>query len=93
MSWKNVKKFDGKIGPGEKKTLYFNFGKGDPGGGDFAQYIMANPLTVGGELQTSQSKRKNDDGSVTYTVTFTNIGDIATEVDFAGIGGPIKANV
>jgi hypothetical protein len=84
VEWKNRGKLPRKINPGEKATSNIDFEAGHPGGGGGAVYIVPNPLTAGGELQiNSRSKLKKDDGSVSYVVTFTNIGKVATEVDFA----------
>jgi hypothetical protein len=85
MTWKSVPGKIKNIKPGQTITEEFNFDKNDPGDGPQGQVIIPNPKENGGWLQiNSQSKRLNPDGSVSYFVTYTNIGTVATDVDFAG---------
>ena len=70
------------VNAGQTWSQWFSWGS-DPG----AQYIVPNPLNPGGILQiNSVSKQLNADGSVVYTVVFTNTGSVTTNVNFQGGG-------
>jgi hypothetical protein len=70
------------VNAGQQWGQWFSWGSDQ-----HAQYIAPNPLSPGGFLRIdNQSKKINDDGSVVYYLTFTNIGSVATNVNFQGGG-------
>ncbi len=70
------------VNPGQQWTQWFSWGS-DPG----PLYIIPNPLNPGGFLRIdNEYKKLNNDGSVQYFITFTNIGTVATNVNFQGGG-------
>ena len=53
--------------------------------GEPAQFIMANPLNPGGSLMITEfTKVMNNDGSITYWVTISNIGSVNTNCNLIG---------
>ena len=74
----------GTIAPGDVQRWWYRL----DGGSDLgAQYCMANPLNPGGCLQVSdETKCRDDDGSITYWVTITNIGNVTTNFHLSGGG-------
>jgi hypothetical protein len=70
----------GTIAAGQQLGFSFNFGP-DPG----VVYIVPNPLNPGGILRIdAQAKVLNNDGSVSYWVWFTNLGNVTTNFNFQG---------
>ena len=82
MSYNNVG--FGTIAPGTAQRWWIKHGgNGDRG----AQYTMAHPLNPGGSLQVNnQTKKRNNDGTITYWVTIRNIGDLTTNFSLSGGG-------
>jgi hypothetical protein len=70
------------ISPGASRWQSFTWGS-NPG----AQHIVPNPLNPGGFLRIDElSKKLETNGSVTYVVVYTNVGSVATNVNFQGGG-------
>jgi hypothetical protein len=73
----------GTIGPGGVQQWFISYGGSDHG----AQSIHANPLNPGATLQVNnQRKTRNNDGSVTYWVTITNVSGLTTNFNLEGGG-------
>ena len=70
------------VNAGQGWTQWFSWSS-DPG----AVFVVPNPLNPGGNLRVNnRSKVRNNDGSVVYYVNFTNVGNVATNVNFQGGG-------
>jgi hypothetical protein len=75
----------GTIAPGAQNAQNWNISYGGSDHG--AQAIHANPLNPGATLQVNnQRKTRNNDGSVTYWVTITNVGGFTTNFNLEGGG-------
>jgi hypothetical protein len=74
----------GTLGPGSTTTWWYKYGgSGDKG----AQYAMAHPLNPGGSLRvTNQTKKRENNGTITYFVTIRNIGSVTTNFNLSGGG-------
>jgi len=73
----------GTLGAGQSGRWWISYGGGDHG----AQSIHANPLNPGACLEVNnQTKCRNNDGSITYWVTITNISGFATNFNLEGGG-------
>lgn len=73
----------GTISPGQTQRWFYTFGGADRG----AQYCMAHPLNPGGSLQVNnQTKTRNNDGTITYWVSISNIGSVTTNFSLSGGG-------
>jgi hypothetical protein len=73
----------GTLAPGQVTRWGFSWGGADRG----AQFAMGNPLNPGGSLEVSGfTKRKNNDGGITYFVTIRNIGSVTTNFNLQGGG-------
>jgi hypothetical protein len=70
------------ISPGARLGHRFTWSS-DP----HAQHIVPNPLNPGGLLRIDElSKEQLAGGSVRYRVFYTNIGSVATNLNFQGGG-------
>ncbi len=74
----------GTLAPGETARWWYR----RDGGADFgAQYCMVNPLNPGGSIiANDQTKRRENDSSTTYLVTFRNEGGLPTNFNLSGGG-------
>jgi hypothetical protein len=78
----------GTIAPGQVQYWWYRHFQGGVDGVDLGpQYAMANPLNPGGFLRVyHQSKKKEDNGSITYWVTVENVGSVTTNFNLQGGG-------
>ncbi|MGJ8664129.1 MAG: hypothetical protein ACSHWU_10770 [Marinicella sp.] len=73
----------GTLAPGATQRWWYSFGGSDKG----AQYCMAHPLNPGGDLRvTNQTKKRNNNGTITYWVTIRNLGSVTTNFSLSGGG-------
>lgn len=69
------------LSPGQTQRWWFVWGPGDPG----QQVIGVHPITPGSEIQyTTPGVQLNDDCSLTYLITVSNVGPSVASFFFRG---------
>ena len=73
----------GTLVSGQTARWWYRFGGSDLG----AQYCMVNPLNPGGSIVANdQTKRRENDGTITYLVSFRNESGVSTNFNLSGGG-------